>query len=145
MTPSLHRLSTSVLPSLQNTLLGGENSPAKKPRWSKTFFQCCFKCCSRLPWNKMCISPGLAVLRTWPKRALEVSCPLPSSLESIFQALPAGAGHEYLPVGRSVYQSQPSVQDLLSHTGWMQPDQRLTPPGRCKTGDRNVSLSQQGY
>lgn len=32
--------------------------------------------------------------------ALQVSCPLTSSLESIFQALPAAAGHEYLPVGR---------------------------------------------
>lgn len=32
--------------------------------------------------------------------ALQVFCPLTSSLESIFQALPVAAGREYLPVGR---------------------------------------------
>lgn len=145
MTPSWHRLSTSILPSLQNTLPGGENTPARKPRWSKTFFQCCFKCCSRPPWNKMWISSGFTVGRTWPKVHCKCSALSPLAWKAYSKpSLLLLAMSICLWGGKFINHSLQWKISCLTQDGCNR-IRGWHPPRRCKTGDRNVSLSQQGY
>lgn len=146
MTHSWHRLSTTTLSSFHNTSLGGENTPARKPRWGKTFSNAVSKAAPG-PHGTKCESDR--VLWSWggaPKEHRK--CPAPSPLAQKASSKPSllllAVG--YLPIGRWVYQVAAfSGRSPVSH-GMMQPRRGLTPPPRlCKARDSNVSLSQHGY
>lgn len=98
----------------------------QEAKMGQSFFQCCFKSCSRPSWNKMWIRPGFTVWRRCSERALKMSCPIHTSPESIFSALPASSG--YLPKGRWVYQvSAFSGSSPISH-GMTQPHRGSATP-----------------